>query len=391
MPAAVDPRDELSAFLDDELSAEERAELEEAIASDPSLRAEHDELKDMVSDLRSLGQVEAPPNFLAGVMARIDAGEGVDDELFADSYEPPGDNLRVIEGGAGDPEPDVEDEPLPDNVVRFPWWVKGPALTAVAALLIIGIGYQVRGPMLGAPPAAESVAMRPAMDAAPMPTGVSDELDLGASFDMGGDAIAAAEEKPVAERLRMDGPAGDAVAVGGAGSGATLRTAPAPAPRRASGITEVKSAPPAGIVVGDFSPEPEPDVESDAVADAGLMPAEAAAGALSVAPAAESAPSDRTAMAAVAKLVTGEPQAILRIRDAAESNGWQIRFVSPADGPVVLSDSQTEQVVELVLPTGSEVQAQNVLESRGAFTFTSTPGAADSDRSRLRVTIIFQQ
>ena len=61
MSAVLDPRDELNAYLDDELSDEERAELEEAMAADPALRAEHDELAELAQDLRSLGAVEAPP------------------------------------------------------------------------------------------------------------------------------------------------------------------------------------------------------------------------------------------------------------------------------------------------------------------------------------------
>ena len=399
MPVATDPRDELSAFLDDELSDEERAELEEAIASDPSLRAEHDALTELVGDLQALGDIEAPPNFLAGVLARVDAGELMDAPLFGDhapdEAEKPG--LQVVPDA---PEPETEVEPVPDNVVRIPWWVKGPALTAVAALLLVGIGYQIRGPMLGAPPASESVAMRPVGDVAPMPTGAVAEDPLADSMDM--DAVAVAEEAPPAERLRMDGPAGEAVAVGGAGSGASLRAAPPAAPKRQNGIREVTNAPPPGVVMGNFdraelgySPEPEPEApaeaEADAVADAGDLIPEPAPGALAMAPAAEAAAGDRPAMAAVAKLVTTDPQSIMQIRDTAEARGWGIRFISPAGGPVVLSDAQTEQVLELVVPGGAEAAAQGVLEGQGTFSFSTTPAASDSSQSRLRVTIVFSR
>ena len=378
MPVALEPRDELSAFLDDELSDEERAELEEALASDPSLRAEHDELNELVADLRSLGAVDAPPNFLAGVLARVEAGEGIGEPLFADEDA----GLRVV--------PDVAREQPPDNVVRLPWWLKGPALTAVAALLIVGVGYQMRGGGLGEPPSASSVAMRPATDAAPMPTGAAaDDLD---GMDM--DILASAEEAPAAERLRMEAPAGESVAVGGAG-GAAMR-APAPAARpRASGISEARGAPPPGIIVGnfdrgdvgDYAPEPKA-AEADEASE--LLPSDPGGAALAMAPAAKADGGDRPAMAAIAQLLTSDSQSILQIRDAVEARGWTIRFVSPPDGPVVLSDALTEQVVELIVPTGSEATAQGILEGRGTFTISTTPSASDADASRLRVTIIYR-
>ena len=385
----MDPRDELDAYLDDELSEEERARLEEAMASDPSLRAEHDELAALVGDLRSLGEVEAPPNFLAGVMARVEAGEGIGDPLFEDEdededSEETGPGLSLIDGG-GDSEPE-----LPDNVVRMPWWVKGPVLTAVAALLVVGIGYQMRGDLLGEPPAAAEVAMRPASDAAPVPTGaVADDFDAVVSVE--------AEEAPVAERLRMNGPTGESVAVGGAGSGATLRSAPPPKPK-STGLREVAAEPPTGIVRGNFdraelgySPEPE-EADADAVAaaePAELVPSDPA-GALALAPAAEGQAGERAAMTAVAKLTTSDSSAIMQIRDGAEARGWSISFMSPRDGPVILSDALTEQVVEIVMPTGSEPAAQALLEAQGTFSFTSTSAGAESDQSRLRVTIVYR-
>lgn len=393
----MDPRDELNAYLDDELSDGARAELDEAMASDPALRAELAELEEVAQGLRSFGPVEAPPNFLAGVMARVDAGEGLGEPLFPDEDEDededalaPTPGLSVVE--SGDAEPD-----LPDNVIRVPWWVKGPALTAVAALLIVGISLQIRGDKLGEPPSATSVAMRPASDAAPpspIPTGaVTDDTDALASLDV--------EEVPVAERLRMNGPAGDTVAVGGAGSAATLR-APAPTPKPTStGLREV-AEPPTGIVMGNFdrvalgySPEPAPEAEeADAVADAEaseLMPADPA-GSLAVAPAApDAAAGERAAMAAIAQLTTSDSSAIMQIRDGAEAQGWSIHFVSPRDGPIVLSDALTEQVLELSFPAGAEPAAQAMLESRGTFSFSSTPAAsAESNLSRLRVTIIYR-
>ncbi len=386
MSAVMDPREELDAYLDGELSDEQRAELEEAMSADPSLRAEHDELAALVGDLRSLSGVEAPPNFLAGVMARVEAGEGIGDPLFEDDDEDEaGPGLSLIDGGA-DSEPD-----LPDNVVRIPWWVKGPVLTAVAALLIVGVGYQMRGDQLGEPPSATAVAMRPASDAAPVPTGaVADDFDAVVSLE--------AEEAPVAERLRMSGPAGDSVAVGGAGSGATLRSAPPPPKPKSTGLREVAAEPPTGIVRGNFDRaelgySPEPDVVEDADAVAAAEPAELIpsdpAGALALAPASEGQAGERAAMTAVAKLTTSDSSAIMQIRDGAEARGWSINFMSPRDGPVVLSDALTEQVVEIVMPTGSEPAAQAMLEAQGTFSFTSTSAGAESNQSRLRVTIVY--
>ena len=58
-------RDELlSAYLDDQLSAEERERLEAQLASDPTLDAELETLRHTVSLVRDLPQVEVPRNFI---------------------------------------------------------------------------------------------------------------------------------------------------------------------------------------------------------------------------------------------------------------------------------------------------------------------------------------
>ncbi len=398
----MDPRDELNAYLDDELSDEERAGLEEAMSADPALRAEHDELVELTQDLASLGAVQAPPNFLAGVMARIAAGEGLDEPLFEDA---PDSAAEPVTTPILVPDAPVE-PPLPDNVLRMPWWVKGPVLTALAALLIVGIGYQMRGGGLGDAPSPSSVAKWPA---SPVPTGsIADDLEDLALADSGS---IMADEAPAAERLRMNGPTSDTVAVGGAGTGVAVHTPPAAPKAVPSGIREV-SGPPSGIVMGNFdrvelgySPEPAdgPDTDTDAVAEAEddgeapddeqaeLMPDDPE-GAMAMAPAPGSgASADRAAMAAIAKLSTSDASAVMQIRDGAEARGWTVRFVSPRDGPVVLSDVQTEQVLELEFPAGSEPAAQAMLESRGSFSFSSTPANAESNQSRLRVTIIYRR
>lgn len=51
----------LSDYVDGTLSAADRAEVEAALAADPALRAEVDELRASIVDLKRLGRAPAPP------------------------------------------------------------------------------------------------------------------------------------------------------------------------------------------------------------------------------------------------------------------------------------------------------------------------------------------
>lgn len=66
MTDSTEPGDErlqamLSDYVDGTLPAAERAEVEAALAADPALRAEVDELRAAVADLRKLDRAPAPP------------------------------------------------------------------------------------------------------------------------------------------------------------------------------------------------------------------------------------------------------------------------------------------------------------------------------------------
>ncbi len=65
-------KNRLSAYIDGTLSAAEADEVTAAIAHDPALRVEYEELKAAVHTLRTLGPVAAPEGFHARVMAAID-------------------------------------------------------------------------------------------------------------------------------------------------------------------------------------------------------------------------------------------------------------------------------------------------------------------------------
>ena len=377
--------DDLSAFLDEELTDEERALLEEQLDDDAGLRAELEELRGVVDGVRSLGDVRAPDGFLGAVLARVDAGEGLGEDLFPE------------DGSANEaPMPGVASPPTPseDNVVRFPWWLRGPAVAAVAAALVVGIGLSLRDPGPSEPPSVAELTTRPAgSPGVPVPTGTVEDA---------GDAVVALdpEELPTGgvESIRMEPRGADRVAVGGAGTSATPQPPPAASKPHTSGLREAEADAPEGVVaVAAEAFAPEPDAVADASADEDaesddLMPAAARNSALGMAPASAGADAgDRDALSAVASLRTGRRDAIGALQDAARQRGWALEFVSPAGGPLMLSDHQTEQVVVLKVPSGQEAAAQRVFDQLGTFGFSSTPTSAEGDTSQLRVTVIFQQ
>jgi hypothetical protein len=69
------PNDDLSAWLDGELTEDRAAELEAELQRDPALRAELEELEAVVRLVRDAGPRPAPSGFAHRVMARIDQEE----------------------------------------------------------------------------------------------------------------------------------------------------------------------------------------------------------------------------------------------------------------------------------------------------------------------------
>lgn len=72
MPATKDTSaEQMTAYLDAELPAEEAAAFEEQLASDPQARSEVEQLRKMMSLVASLPEVQAPPDFYEKVAKRV--------------------------------------------------------------------------------------------------------------------------------------------------------------------------------------------------------------------------------------------------------------------------------------------------------------------------------
>ncbi len=169
--------EELSAYLDGFLADDEVARVEAALQADPALQAELDELRDLVAGLGEMPELDAPDSLLAGVLAQV-----------ADLPIPTGEDVA---SGSEDVLVAAAANDVGAKVIAFPWWVRGPAAAAVAALLLVGAGVWFMGQEAGGPPAA--TAMKPAASssapelAAPAPTGALDleavVADAGAEID----------------------------------------------------------------------------------------------------------------------------------------------------------------------------------------------------------------
>ncbi len=248
----------LSAYLDGMLSGPELAQMEEALAADADLRAELEELREMVQGLGSLPTHEAPAGLMAGVLASV-ADLPIPTADGADLGSGPGESTELVAPVA---------EPLPSNVVRLAWF-KAPAVaTALAASLVFGfVWITQQSDPAGAPePAAFEAAVA---EAPPQPSGVvpGDEFDAVADLGVAegeeharerlAGRLAGAEEKPEllesAEPDVMNGAAGAAAPPAGAAA------RPAPAPRRESVPESVVG--PDGVFEADWE-------SGDAVADA---------------------------------------------------------------------------------------------------------------------------
>jgi anti-sigma factor RsiW len=125
-----DEHDFLSGYLDDELTVEERAEVEARLAASPELRAELDEIRVVRDAVRSLPRREAPAGFWDAVVANVETASATDDDA---------------------PTPDDDLAPLRDLGARrarpVPWrWIAGAAAAAavVVAVIVVPGRTQVR-------------------------------------------------------------------------------------------------------------------------------------------------------------------------------------------------------------------------------------------------------
>lgn len=174
-------REHLSAYLDGDLSGEMLTRMEEALATDAVLRADLDELRDMIDGLGSLPRIEAPEGLFSAVMAGVAALPiPVSPDLAAESTELAPPAPRVVQPPPAAPG-------FWESVLNLSWWLKGPALSAAAALLVVGVvfvGSSERNP--SAPPAPVALRGVPATaESAPVPSGV-----LSGDALMEGDAVA---------------------------------------------------------------------------------------------------------------------------------------------------------------------------------------------------------
>jgi anti-sigma factor RsiW len=76
-----DDHDFLSGYLDDELTAEERAEVEARLETSPELRAELDEIRTVRDAVRSLPRRDAPAGFWDTVAANVETAAATDAEV----------------------------------------------------------------------------------------------------------------------------------------------------------------------------------------------------------------------------------------------------------------------------------------------------------------------
>lgn len=242
--------DDLSAYLEGDLDDQERARVDAAVAADPALAAELEELRAMIGELGDLPELEAPAGLLAAVMAQVA------DLPIPVAEDPPG-----LAAAAG-PALDVANDPPPerDNVVHLSWWLKGPAASAIAALLVVGVAVWLYGSKaeMAAPVASAVLPGLETADAEPMAAPA-----MTGSADPGDDALVAADEaEAVRERLRARAKAeadaadedsdgeliGDATPTVARGTldprGGAARRAeapPAPAPARAAAKPEARA------------------------------------------------------------------------------------------------------------------------------------------------------
>jgi anti-sigma factor RsiW len=182
-------QERLSEYLDGELSGDELIRMEAALEAEPALRAELDELHQLVGDLGSLPTASAPAGLLAAVLAEtagLAIGVDVDPDLSAES-------------GQFAPPPSIA------AAANVAFW-KAPWFGAIAAMVLLGAGvvFTMKGqsPPLSGPPSPVAFD-RAAEGAMPSPSGaLSDEVggDAIVDADLGAEAEEAARER-LADRL----------------------------------------------------------------------------------------------------------------------------------------------------------------------------------------------
>ncbi|MQA00435.1 MAG: hypothetical protein GEU80_14090 [Dehalococcoidia bacterium] len=232
-------RDErLSAFLDDELTADQRAAVEAELAADASMRAELEELRGVQQMLASLGEVRAPRPFtLAAAPARASmarrlgfarlewamrVGTGIAGIAFLVAVALPAGGASMLAGGGAsedaagetmstmaapeaagggaelfrgaDPDAPTSDDPAPG----------GPTVVAPSAGDDSGGGSDGSAGAAQAPPNTGAAEGADTGDASPGDAGL--DRDPGLARDNG--SLALPESGPPAAQVASDGPGG---------------------------------------------------------------------------------------------------------------------------------------------------------------------------------------
>jgi anti-sigma factor RsiW len=155
-PDELLPEDLLSAYLDGEVTPEERARVERELAVSPEWRAVLDELTETRALLRNLPVRDAPEGFWADLLTHDDAGEG---------------------GGAGTPPaPPASLTARRRRRTRIAGWVAGAAAAAaVVAVILVPRESTVEPPvasLVTSHAARSSVSDEPVSQLAPVATPV---------------------------------------------------------------------------------------------------------------------------------------------------------------------------------------------------------------------------
>jgi anti-sigma factor RsiW len=266
-------REHLSAYLDGELSGEELTRMEAALEQDADLRADLDELREVVDELGELPELEAPKGLLAAVLADV---APLPIPGLADAAARSGEMAAAPAPRVVQPPPAATAPSLIDNVVRLfqvPWWLKGPAVAGLAAAIVVVVVLRQDPTVAPAPPSLADLGMTEAAESAPVPSGVVADADLSAGdavADLGFDALTGAEEErraPAAEPMMAEP---TPVVMTGATS---PEPPPASAPSRRAvpesvvgpeGVYETEWERDGEMAVASADPEPDDDeLESD--------------------------------------------------------------------------------------------------------------------------------
>jgi hypothetical protein len=175
-------REHLSAYLDGELSGDVLVRMEEALEADAVLRADLGELREVIDGLGALPEMDAPEGLFSAVMADV-AGLAIPiaADLATESAElAPAPAPRVIQPPPATPG-------FWESILNLSWWLKGPAMSAAACLLVVGVVFVTsQDSQPDVPPTPVALRGAPSSaESAPVPSGVLAGDDL-----MSGDALA---------------------------------------------------------------------------------------------------------------------------------------------------------------------------------------------------------